>query len=428
MKFIHNKNIIHRDLKPENIFLDIENKVKLGDFGISKILENKNDFANTEIGTPFYLSPEICKGEKYNYKTDIWNIGCIVYELINLKRPFSSTAINELINQIIYNEPEPLSLEYSLELRNLTMQMLNKDAKNRPEIDNLIELNKACLKQSRSSIDNPNSIANRFKLKIEVEDIDSPIHCYKEVKFNSKLFLENEENKEKKSTPSYGRQDIDKVLKNMKISPINPRLIEEKEFSFARYNNKNKSISRKHSNHSSSTSNTQSDQIYNNVNNNERSNKIKSLTGKKGHFRHVSINISSVQSPEHKAIYKIDKIEKISNVEFKKPEIPKSNEFKKITLTPTNLPSSKLNSNLSLKEVPNSTKFSNNRYDRNKSTYHGKQNVKELLIQKFGKDKFDAVMEIIEKDKKTNLESVVKDIIGNKDFKLATSYFSYYIC
>ena len=63
-------------------------KIKIGDFGISKILSNTMDYAKTSLGTPYFFSPEICSGQKYNFKTDIWMIGCVLYELSSLKKPF----------------------------------------------------------------------------------------------------------------------------------------------------------------------------------------------------------------------------------------------------------------------------------------------------------------------------------------------------
>ena len=74
IKEIHKKNLLHRDLKPENIFISKDNKIKIGDFGISKELDVQNKYAYTTIGTYAYMAPEIINGEKYNNKVDIWGL------------------------------------------------------------------------------------------------------------------------------------------------------------------------------------------------------------------------------------------------------------------------------------------------------------------------------------------------------------------
>ncbi len=72
MKHVHDRKIIHRDLKCQNIFLTKDNVIKLGDFGIAKVLSNTREKAKTVIGTPYYLSPEIIESKPYSFKTDIW--------------------------------------------------------------------------------------------------------------------------------------------------------------------------------------------------------------------------------------------------------------------------------------------------------------------------------------------------------------------
>ena len=75
---IHSKKIIHRDLKPENIFLTNNLQLKIGDFGISKQINNANKYAKSQVGTLSCVAPEIIKGECYNNKVDIWSLGCII--------------------------------------------------------------------------------------------------------------------------------------------------------------------------------------------------------------------------------------------------------------------------------------------------------------------------------------------------------------
>ena len=84
LKIIHDNKIIHRDLTPDNIFIDDNNKIKIGDFGISKTITTYNKYAKTQIGKSHYLAPEIEKGIEYNNKVDIYSLGCIIYELFTL--------------------------------------------------------------------------------------------------------------------------------------------------------------------------------------------------------------------------------------------------------------------------------------------------------------------------------------------------------
>ena len=88
------KKILHRDIKPANIFIDQNgNNIKLGDFGLSRELGEYSEFANTHVGTPYYMSPELIENKSYNEKSDIWSAGCLIYEMAALKRPFSDSNI-----------------------------------------------------------------------------------------------------------------------------------------------------------------------------------------------------------------------------------------------------------------------------------------------------------------------------------------------
>ena len=85
MKHVHDRKILHRDLKSQNIFMTSSGVVKLGDFGIAKILRNTGELASTQIGTPYFMSPEILQNVRYNNKSDIWSLGCVLFELMCLK-------------------------------------------------------------------------------------------------------------------------------------------------------------------------------------------------------------------------------------------------------------------------------------------------------------------------------------------------------
>ena len=101
LNHVHEKNILHRDLKSQNIFLTSKGLVKLGDFGIAKVLDATDGQAQTQIGTPYYLSPEICDSRPYGRKSDVWSLGCILFELISLELPFQANSLPALIVKVI---------------------------------------------------------------------------------------------------------------------------------------------------------------------------------------------------------------------------------------------------------------------------------------------------------------------------------------
>lgn len=82
VKALHSKNVLHRDLKSANVFLTSNKTLKIGDFGISKVLDNTS--AKTFVGTPYYLSPEVCENRPYNLSSDLWSLGCIIYEMCTM--------------------------------------------------------------------------------------------------------------------------------------------------------------------------------------------------------------------------------------------------------------------------------------------------------------------------------------------------------
>ena len=99
LKYIHSFKIIHRDVKPSNLLLTKQNILKISDFGVSREY-NTMENIKTFIGTPYYLAPEMVCGYKYNNKVDYWALGCILYELVSLKRPFDGKSIYSLVNKI----------------------------------------------------------------------------------------------------------------------------------------------------------------------------------------------------------------------------------------------------------------------------------------------------------------------------------------
>ena len=140
MYHLHSSNILHRDLKTLNIFLTKENKIKIGDLGGAKILENNTDFATSKVGTPYYLSPEVCEDRPYNNKSDIWSLGCILYEMCSLKHPFEAKNTAALLLKIIKGKYESLPRIYSRSLGEIVHSCLIKDFKKRPTIKSILLL------------------------------------------------------------------------------------------------------------------------------------------------------------------------------------------------------------------------------------------------------------------------------------------------
>lgn len=113
IKHVHDRKILHRDLKTQNIFLTRNNMIKLGDFGIAKVLKNTSELARTAIGTPYYLSPEICEERPYNNKSDVWSLGCVLYEITTLKHAFEAGNFKGLILKILTGRYPPIPAFYS---------------------------------------------------------------------------------------------------------------------------------------------------------------------------------------------------------------------------------------------------------------------------------------------------------------------------
>lgn len=91
---------MHRDLKPGNVFFDGNGNVKLGDFGLSRMMGDESVYAYTHVGTPYYMSPEQISDQRYNEKSDIWSVGCVVYEFAALRAPFEATNQIQLAMKI----------------------------------------------------------------------------------------------------------------------------------------------------------------------------------------------------------------------------------------------------------------------------------------------------------------------------------------
>ncbi|KAE8627195.1 hypothetical protein XENTR_v10006903 [Xenopus tropicalis] len=140
LKHIHDRKVLHRDIKAQNIFLSNNGTLaKLGDFGIARMLNNTMELARTCVGTPYYLSPEICENKPYNNKTDIWSLGCVLYELCALKHPFEASSLRQLVLKICRGRYEPIPTKYSYDLRILVSQLFKISSRDRPSINSILK-------------------------------------------------------------------------------------------------------------------------------------------------------------------------------------------------------------------------------------------------------------------------------------------------
>ena len=142
MRHMHERRIMHRDLKPANIFLTLDGVVKVGDLGLSRELSEHTIQAHSKVGTPLYMSPEVLRGDGYDLKSDIWSIGCLLYELAMLKSPFKSEGLNlySLFQKISQGDFQPLPEMYSESLRSLTYSMISTRSEDRPDMAHICEV------------------------------------------------------------------------------------------------------------------------------------------------------------------------------------------------------------------------------------------------------------------------------------------------
>ncbi|XP_024051454.2 serine/threonine-protein kinase Nek4 isoform X3 [Terrapene carolina triunguis] len=138
LQYLHEKHILHRDLKTQNVFLTRTNIIKVGDLGIARVLENQYDMASTLIGTPYYMSPELFSNKPYNYKSDVWALGCCVYEMATLKHAFNAKDMNSLVYRIIEGKLPPMPKDYSPQLSELIRTMLSKKPEERPNVKSIL--------------------------------------------------------------------------------------------------------------------------------------------------------------------------------------------------------------------------------------------------------------------------------------------------
>lgn len=137
---IHSKKVLHRDLKSQNVFLTKKGVIKIGDFGIAKMMENTFDMAQTCCGTPCYLSPELCQDMPYSSKADVWALGCLLLEMCVLHYAFNASNFVSLFYKIVKVDHAEVPSQYSSSLAALIKQLLTKSPDDRPSAGTVLNL------------------------------------------------------------------------------------------------------------------------------------------------------------------------------------------------------------------------------------------------------------------------------------------------
>jgi len=139
LKALHDLRIMHRDLKSANVFLYKDGTAKLGDMNVSKVA-NKRGLNYTQTGTPYYASPEVWRDEPYDVKSDIWSLGCVVYEMVSLRPPFTADDMQGLFKKVNKGHFARIPKQYSNEMWQLVKSLLQVNPQSRPNCEQMMQM------------------------------------------------------------------------------------------------------------------------------------------------------------------------------------------------------------------------------------------------------------------------------------------------
>ena len=135
---LHDLHILHRDIKSANVFLTSTGSAKLGDLNVAKV--SQAGLHNTQTGTPYYASPEVWRDQPYDFKSDIWSLGCVLYEMAMLEPPFTAKDMDGLYRKVTKGFYPPLSDAYSPDLSIMIRNLLQVNPLSRPTSKRLLHL------------------------------------------------------------------------------------------------------------------------------------------------------------------------------------------------------------------------------------------------------------------------------------------------
>jgi NIMA (never in mitosis gene a)-related kinase 1/4/5 len=136
LKSLHDVDIFHRDLKSANVFLNKDGSTKLGDMNVSKVA--KKGLLYTQTGTPYYASPEVWRDQPYDMKSDIWSLGCVLYESITLRPPFRADDMAGLYRKVLRGVYSRIPEHFSADLAEVTKSLIQVQAQLRPTCEQIL--------------------------------------------------------------------------------------------------------------------------------------------------------------------------------------------------------------------------------------------------------------------------------------------------
>ena len=405
---LHKSNILHRDLKTLNIFMTKNLDIKIGDFGVAKIL-TKSGFAKTVIGTPYYLSPELCDEKPYNNKSDVWALGCILYELSTYKHPFNAKCQASLILKILEYQPNPIPKYYSENLQKLIYLILDKNYITRPSCNDILNLPFVIKK------------AKALNIYDKIKELYLPLNENKKIEnnYSNRTFIHQEEKKNKKyeqnTVPSkeinkkYNKINSTRYLKSeQNVKMNNKNLISKQEQGKRRHNNYNNHVL------FISKSNDNFKKIKNIKENRSKScEKNKNQLKERIKTNHI-INISNLDNISNNKINNINNLDNINNNRNKINSINNldnisNNNRKKISnlIYLDNNNRNKIN-NISYINVSNNSNINNNKYQN-----HNNKDINSYRNNKV----INSINEFEKKIKNKSKNNIKKMVIINNNTK-----------
>ena len=164
VQYLHSCRIIHRDVKPLNVLLTKDGRVKLGDLGVSRLVTGMDVLRNSRVGTPLFLAPELVRQEVYDFKVDIWALGCVIYTIAQQDTPFKGENLVTLGRSIVEQTPKALPRPYSVKFADFVSRLMAKKAADRPDIGQVLEAIPVTVRQAYVS---PSRLQPPFRLLVQ---------------------------------------------------------------------------------------------------------------------------------------------------------------------------------------------------------------------------------------------------------------------